>query len=103
MFYRICGPVGQTPEHVALAKPFLGIPSQGRSTMKAFQRFWYVSHFPALAALCLMIALVQLGEPSELCGAAEEKALPSDLALVPSDGPIFITIRIGDLMSSKLG
>jgi hypothetical protein len=71
--------------------------------MNAFQRVWYVSHFPALAALCLMIALVQLGEPAGICGAAEEKALPSDLAVVPSDGPIFITIRIGDLMSSKLG
>jgi hypothetical protein len=55
------------------------------------------------AALCLVVALLQFGGPSEVCRAAEEKTLPSDLALEPSDGTIFITIRVGDLTSSKLG
>jgi hypothetical protein len=54
-------------------------------------------------AAFLLAALALAGGPPTPGRAAEAKALPADLALVPADGAVFITIRAGDLANGKAG
>lgn len=48
-------------------------------------------------------ALVLRAVSSPCLRAADEKVLPADLAQVPRDGGLFVTIRVGDVLTSKFG
>src|SRR4051794_10638309 len=54
-------------------------------------------------AAFLLAALALAGGPLASGRAAEDKDLPADLALVPPDGGLFLTLRAGDLAGGKVG
>jgi hypothetical protein len=57
----------------------------------------------SLPTRVVCLALVLVAGPAETCRAADEKALPSDLALLPANGAGFVSIRVGKIATGTLG